>query len=559
MLVNGLSPEDSKAIESWLLANLQVADLHKLAASSSAAEHAAQVLNRLGDVKAGRTKEVLAREIVSTFGAELLKDYGRRDVLLKRCLGRQKRQALAVGRWHPGKQAARTFVTELRLPEVLAGEPIDHPPSVEDIDAFPPLGELHQYQKQIQAKILKAIRQKDAANRRGMVWLPTGTGKTRVMVETLLLELDLEAPRNCILWVADREELCEQALSDFRHVWMQKGHLRKGMTPPLRVVRLWGSRVASDPPNIPTVIVASIQKLARGLERDEEFEEWLDVIGRRCAAVVLDEAHKSGTPSYRSVLRALGLDRNYNGFRRNRRTGPPLFGLTATPVRGSDKENNKLINRFVRLIEPAIEYRTLGAFEREGYLSSISGHVVPTRYELTISRGEREHWELFGKLAPGVINRAGQDPGRTAEIVKDLERRLSGLQSVLVFACSVEHAHAMAAVLVQRGIGARALDGGTARGVRHTVIDAFRRKEFQVLINCDLLATGFDAPNVDCVAIARPVGSRVLYAQMVGRGLRGVLNGGTDRCLVIDYEDSAGPYRDLDRLRREFREVWRGR
>ena len=130
------------------------------------------------------------------------------------------------------------------------------------------------------------------------------------------------------------------------------------------------------------------------------------------------------------------------------------------------------------------------------------------------------------------------------------------MESVLVFACSVEHAHAMASVLSQRGIKAKALDGSTPRGVRQATIHAFKRQQFQVLVNCDLLATGFDAPNVDCVAIARPVGSRVLYAQMVGRGLRGVRNGGTDQCLVLDYEDSAGPYRDLDALRRDFRRVW---
>ena len=560
MQVTGLSPADAALVESWLLDNLRIEDLRELVDSSPAAEHALEVLAELRGKPKRRTRRALSREVVATFGSELLMDSARRQLLLnRRVRNRQKRKELTVGRWHPGKHAARAFVSALGLPEVLAGEPSESAPSIEEVDAFPPLGDLHPYQLQIRRQMLAALQRTKSVERRGVVWLPTGTGKTRVTVETLLLGLDLVAPRNCILWIADREELCEQAVSDFRHVWMQKGYLRDGSTPPLRLTRLWGQRSASDPPTIPTVIVASIQKLARGLGRDEGFEEWLDVIGRRCAVVVLDEAHKSGSPTYVRVLRALGLHRKKNGFRRNYSTGAPLFGLTATPVRGSEAENKTLRSRFGRrLIEPGRGFRTLAAFEKGGYLSKITGYVVPTKYQLTVSRGEREHWETFGTLARGVINRAGQDPHRTAEIVRDLEGRLKKLQSVLVFACSVQHAHAMATVLSERGVKARALDGGTSRGLRHAVIDSFKRKEFQVLINCDLLATGFDAPNVDCVAIARPVGSQVLYAQMVGRGLRGVRNGGTPTCLVLDYEDSAGPYGDLDGFRRDFRKLWKG-
>ncbi|MDP3219176.1 MAG: helicase-related protein, partial [Deltaproteobacteria bacterium] len=130
------------------------------------------------------------------------------------------------------------------------------------------------------------------------------------------------------------------------------------------------------------------------------------------------------------------------------------------------------------------------------------------------------------------------------------------LQSVLVFACSVDHAHMMAEVLARRGHRAAALDGSTPRAVRWRTIQRFRDGGLRVLVNCDLLATGFDAPNVDAVVLARPVESQILYAQMVGRGLRGRKNGGTDVCHVIDYQDRFEALPDLDKLRESFREMF---
>ncbi|NLF32985.1 MAG: hypothetical protein GX591_19130, partial [Planctomycetes bacterium] len=45
--------------------------------------------------------------------------------------------------------------------------------------------------------------------------------------------------------------------------------------------------------------------------------------------------------------------------------------------------------------------------------------------------------------------------------------------------------------------------------------------------------TGFDAPNIDCVALLRPTMSPGLYYQMVGRGFR--LHPSKTNCLVLDF------------------------
>jgi superfamily II DNA or RNA helicase len=57
------------------------------------------------------------------------------------------------------------------------------------------------------------------------------------------------------------------------------------------------------------------------------------------------------------------------------------------------------------------------------------------------------------------------------------------------------------------------------------------------------LTTGFDAPKADMVLIARQVPSAV-YMQMVGRGLRGEMNGGTSHCRIITVIDNLGRFSD---------------
>jgi superfamily II DNA or RNA helicase len=60
----------------------------------------------------------------------------------------------------------------------------------------------------------------------------------------------------------------------------------------------------------------------------------------------------------------------------------------------------------------------------------------------------------------------------------------------------------------------------------------------RVITNFNVLTEGFDAPGVRTGLIARPTFSPNRYMQMVGRGLRGPLNGGTGHCTVLDVIDN---------------------
>jgi DNA repair protein RadD len=84
------------------------------------------------------------------------------------------------------------------------------------------------------------------------------------------------------------------------------------------------------------------------------------------------------------------------------------------------------------------------------------------------------------------------------------------------------------------------------------VVTEFKKGSIRVLCNCEVLTTGFDAPKVTHVVMARPTVSQVLYEQIVGRGPK---FGGTERCTILDCRDDfRGPRPELGYER--FRKVW---
>ena len=88
--------------------------------------------------------------------------------------------------------------------------------------------------------------------------------------------------------------------------------------------------------------------------------------------------------------------------------------------------------------------------------------------------------------------------------------------------------------------------GDMASYERNLAIKRFKDREddVNILINYEVLTTGFDATNIECVFIARPTQSVVLYSQMLGRGLRGPQMGGKPTCLLVDVKDNLKQYNE---------------
>src|SRR4029434_5847473 len=105
-------------------------------------------------------------------------------------------------------------------------------------------------------------------------------------------------------------------------------------------------------------------------------------------------------------------------------------------------------------------------------------------------------------------------------------------RKALLFTPTVALAYAMAATFCAAGIAAEALDGTTPLTIRRAILQRLHTGATRVVANCAVLTEGFDEPSVDCIIIARPTQSAVLYQQMLGRGTR-TYPGKTD-CLMLD-------------------------
>jgi|DewCreStandDraft_4_1066084.scaffolds.fasta_scaffold00224_128 superfamily II DNA or RNA helicase len=448
----------------------------------------------------------------------------------------ERRGLRPPSRW--GTDEARRFVLALGFPIVFAGAANPRLEAELQVSGPVSLPPLHPYQRDVLEELCDLLA-RGGPRRRAVLSLPTGAGKTRVAVEAavrLALRGELGPPR--LVWVAQTEELAEQAVEAFRQVWANQGI--EGQE--LRIVRFWGGQ--RNPPESahdqPTVVVSLVQTL--GEERLAAVH-WLATI----SLLVIDESHHAIAPSYTELLRGLGFatgprrkDEGASGPRE-----PALLGLTATPFRSAGEDETRLLaQRFDARVVP---YEQDGLYERlreEGYLAQVAMESLKLKEPLQLSPKELEHFEKFDELPESVLARLSASETRNEAILSAIERAPE--RSILLFANTVDHAVELAARLSLRGIRARPVSGETDRSARRAAVAEFRRGEIRVIANAALFTTGFDAPSVDMILIARPVFSRVRFMQMVGRGLRGPRNGGTACCRIVTVRDNILGYRGFD-------------
>lgn len=463
-------------------------------------------------------------------------------------------QRIASYKWHPGKAWARNFARNLDLPEVFAGVAGSPPaPEVEEFETFVALSPLEPFQEDM-ANRIKAILKAPPGQNRGVLTMPTGSGKTRTVVEAVLDWWATERHgQGRILWIAQSDELCEQAVQAFRQVWVDRGHRGRPDRRVLRVARLWGTR---SPASEADIIVASVQKLASVFRQPSGFEDRdaLDLWASELAVVLLDEAHHGVAKSYKVVLRELGIEYKSKGL-----SNTPLIGLTATPYRTLEEESGELAAYFDRhLITPlGFEDDALTSLRDMGVLAKPEHQVIHLSGGLRPLTAEEHRYIAEWQNLPATLVRDLGDSPKRNRLILDAMLQMDPEWSVLFFGCTIQHAQAVATMLRRKGRTAEAILGSTRSATRRDLIERFRSGEIKFLCNYGVLTTGFDAPIVRAVVVARPTISPVLYEQMIGRGMRGPRFGGTERCLVVDVQDNLAFNGQMAWKRYEDRGYWR--
>lgn len=409
---------------------------------------------------------------------------------------------------------------------------------------------LHDYQQEIGAKLRDVlIENQDGRRSKAMLVLPTGAGKTRVASQTILqmfIDGELTGP---VLWIAQSQELCEQAVQTFSQVWRGLCAEQK-IDSPLTVSRLWESHDIHEPDTSFSVVVATDAKIDAFLANSDHSEyDWL----ARASAVFVDEGHVAGESTrYTRILTWLGVD--------GRHWDRPLIGLSATPFKGTSVAATKaLAGRFGNNPLQAFteDQNVYSELVKREVLARVR-HQVLEGIDVKMTETEADEARRLNRLSVTVLDKVAKDHRRLTNLVDHI-RGLDDQdgRSVLVFTPNVLSAQVLAATLRFHGLKAASVSGSTGRQERREVIEQFKRGEIQVLANCDLLTQGFDAPGVTALYIARPTFSPNAYIQMAGRGLRGPRNGGKDECLIVDMADNFGSA-DINKLLgfRGYEELW---
>lgn len=383
---------------------------------------------------------------------------------------------------------------------------------------------------------------------RMLIHLPTGAGKTRTTVDSIFEIYRYKFQhKGLIVWLAHTQELCEQAYETAVSAWKKKGDTD------LNVYRLWGRYSLNENELKNGFVVGSLQKMYSMLnsKKDEDFAT-VNQISRNSCLLIVDEAHKANAPTYSKIIEWIASDDRC-----------PLIGLTATPGRSWEGEENRQLanffygNKYTILDDSGNELdNPITYLQHHGYLSKINRYKIPTNIEIDLTATEKAHLERYFDFPPEYLTRLGKNTFRNATILHEIVKLCNDNLCSIVFTTSIEQGYLLSTLLNEKNCSAQMVDGTTPTHIRMDAIKKFKEGELEVLLNYNILTTGFDAPNVDAIVIARPTTSIVLYNQMLGRGIRGEKVGGKKTCILLDIVDNLNSLPDEAEAFNYFNSYW---
>jgi type I restriction enzyme R subunit len=470
-----------------------------------------------------------------------------------------------------GQNRSRTisgFHTPAALTEMLSR---DADAELASLASVPVNQRLRPYQVQANQAIEQAIRD---GRRKLLITMATGTGKTLMTVNEVYRLMKSGVARR-VLFLVDRRALAAQAVREFASFEAE---------PVLKFNKIYsvysqafhrddfGDEQRFDPTIMPNklltspklgdafVYISTIQRMSMNLfggERalrieDDEVEvdvDQLDIPIHAFDLIIADECHRGYTARERAIWRET-LD-HFDAIK---------VGLTATPA----------VHTVAYFEHLAFRYDYERAV-REGYL--VDYDVINVRSDVRINGVFLREGEQIDEIDPETgtkqldllederafdaseVERKVTAPDSNRKILTELKRYTDQFQQehgrfpkTLIFAANdlphISHADQLVAMARETfGEGddfAAKITGRVDRPLQH--IREFRnRPEPRIVVTVDLLTTGVDIPDLEFLVFLRPVKSRILFEQMLGRGTRlgGDKAPDKDRFVVFDCFDGS--------------------
>jgi type I restriction enzyme R subunit len=413
----------------------------------------------------------------------------------------------------------------------------------------------HPWLRYYQHEACTAIENAIADRKRQMlVAMATGTGKTYTLVNEIYRLLKSKAAKR-VLFLVDRRALAAQAIRTFASFEPE---------PAQKFDKLYevysqrffrhdlGGEGAFDPNVLPTkylteptkgqtfVYVSTIQRTAVNLwgkeavfgedfeSQEEDDADKLDIPTHAFDVVIADECHRGYTSSELSVWR-----KTIDYF------DAVKIGLTATPAAHTSSYFKDTVYRYD--YERAVKDGFLVDYDVLTFKSDVrvKGIFLKAGEEVGVVDTEtgQQQFDLLEderQFDTTEIERKITSPESTKKILEELkkytdehEERYGRFPKTLIFAANdLKHtSHADQIVDIARDVFGqgdafvRKITGREDRPLQR--IREFRnRPKPGIAVSVDLMTTGVDIPDLEFIVFLRPVKSRILFEQMLGRGTR---------------------------------------
>ncbi len=436
---------------------------------------------------------------------------------------------------------------------------------------------LRGYQADANVAVERAIRE---GKRRMLVAMATGTGKTYTTVNQVYRLIKSGVARR-VLFLVDRRALAAQAVREFKSFEAEPGKKFHD------IYEVYSSRfqreemgddATFDPTVMPRkyleepqtghafVYVCTVQRMAINLfgrgaawhdeEGAEDDDDRLDLPIHAFDLVIADECHRGYTANEESLWRE-----TLSHF------DAVTIGLTATPALHT--------LGFFKMLAYRYDYEQA---VRDGYLvdydvvnvrsaARMDGVFLDEGAAVELVDVDRNGTRQLDFLEDQRRFDAAQlevkvtAPDANRKILEELKRYTDAHEAAhgrfpktLIFAANDrEHAsHAQALVHMAReifGRGEKFVEKITGKADRPLQRIKEFRNEAQpgIAVTVDLLSTGVDIPDLEFIVMLRPLRSRILFEQMLGRGTRRSRNFAKTHFTVFDCFDGT--------LMEYFREV----
>ena len=360
--------------------------------------------------------------------------------------------------------------------------------------------------------------------KRILLTMATGTGKTEVAFWIVWKLYNTRKLRR-VLYIADRIMLRDQAYNRFEPFGDIREIIKEGRTPKIR-----------------DIYFATYQTLyseKNGKRLYQEYpSDFFDM-------VIIDECHRSGYGRWKEIL-----DYFKNAVH---------FGMTATPKRDENIDTYAYFGKpvYVYSLGQGIEDGFLAPYkihkiymniDKQGGISlrdvAIDGAVIDVPEEMKV----KEFYSV-GEFEKKILL-----PDRTKAMTKKLAEILKiygPTEKTIIFCVTKEHALEIVKILQNELAQEFASTGVNADDFVVRIVDEepnaielARRmadSEYQtpvIAVTVDLLSTGVDIPPVKNIVFMKPIASKVLFKQIMGRGSRISEDANKFFFRIIDFVDA---------------------